>query len=125
VDVIDPDGKRALSLKESATTQSFRLPREGFYELRRANGRHELIAVHADRRESDLDIIPKETLALWQGTGTTAPGGAGPGGDAPKPVSLWWYFALALLAASLAESFFASRYLSAEQEPVVVRKQAA
>jgi hypothetical protein len=125
VDVVDPDGKRALSLKESATAQSFRLPREGFYELRRANGRHELIAVHADRRESDLDVIPKDVLALWQGTGTAAPGAGGPDGDAPKPYSLWWYFALALLAASLAESFFASRYLSVEQQPVAARKQAA
>ena len=34
-----------------------------------ANSRNELIAVHADRRESDLDVIPKETLALWQSTG--------------------------------------------------------
>jgi hypothetical protein len=125
VDVLDPDGKRALSLKEAASAQSFRLPREGFYELRRANGRHELIAVHADRRESDLDVVPKETLALWQGTGITAPGAAGPEDEAPKPYSLWWYFALALLVASLAESLFASRYLSAEQQPVAVHKQAA
>jgi hypothetical protein len=125
IDVLDPDGKRALSLKEAASTQSFRLPREGFYELRRANGRHELIAAHADRRESDLDVVPKETLALWQGTGMTAPGAGGPADETQKPYSLWWYFALALLVASLAESFFASRYLSAEQQPVAVRKQAA
>jgi hypothetical protein len=125
VDVLDPDGKRALSLKEAGTAQAFRLPREGFYELRRANGRHELIAVHADRRESDLDIIPRETLALWQGTGTTVPGGGAVGDEAPKPYSLWWYFALALLVASLAESLFASRYLSAEQQPVVIQKKAA
>lgn len=125
VDVLDPDGKRALSLKEAGTAQSFRLPREGFYELRRANGRHELIAVHADRRESDLDIVPKETLALWQGTGTAAPGAGGTADEAQKPYSLWWYFALALLIASFIESLFASRYLSAEQQPVVIRKQAA
>jgi len=79
VDVMGPDGKRAISLKDSATTQAFRLTGEGFFELRRANGRNELIAVHADRRESDLDVVPRETLALWQGTGATGSGGAGKG----------------------------------------------
>ena len=84
--------KRALSLKEAASAQAFRLNREGFLELRRANGRNELMAVHADRRESDLDVIPKETLALWQGTGR-AGGPGGPGAPAAQPYSLWWYLA--------------------------------
>lgn len=127
VDVLDPDGKRALSLKEAATAQAYRLTREGFYELRRANGRNELIAVHADRRESDLDVVPAETLALWQGTGTTGGGPASGATDAgPKPYSLWWYFALILLGVAVLESFFASRYLSTEQEPLAIpRKMAA
>ena len=127
VDVLDPDGKRALSLKESATAQAFRLGREGYYELRRGNGRNEVIAVHADRRESDLEMIPKETLALWQGTGARDTTTGNQGGDAPTaPYSLWWYFALALLAASVAESLFASRYLNTEREPSqTVRKAAA
>jgi hypothetical protein len=126
VDVMGPDGKRALSLQEASKAQTLRLTREGFYELRRANGRHELIAVHADRRESDLEIVPKETLGLWQGTGATGTNTAAPGSDsAEKPWSLWWYVALALVVASIAESLFASRYLSTEQEPAAVRKQAA
>ena len=37
--------------------------------MRRPNGHHELVAVNADRRESDFDVIPPETLALWQNTG--------------------------------------------------------
>jgi hypothetical protein len=125
VDVLDPDGKRALSLKEAATAQAFLLNREGFFELRRANGRNELIAVHADRRESDLDVIPEETLALWQGTGSTG-GPGGPGAPAAKPYSLWWYLAFALLVASFIESLFSSRYLAAEQETgTAVRRKAA
>ncbi|MDZ4801962.1 MAG: VWA domain-containing protein, partial [Bryobacteraceae bacterium] len=116
VDVLDPDGKRAVSLKESAAAQSIRLSREGFWELRRANGRNELIAVHADRRESDLEVIPKETLALWQGTGSRDGTGGGTSDQTTKPYSLWWYFALALFAVSIAESIFASRYLAAERE---------
>ena len=43
--------------------------REGFYEIHRANGRQELVAVHADRRESDLTPMPQETLDLWRNTG--------------------------------------------------------
>ena len=39
VEVIDPDGKHPLSLKEATTAQSFQVTREGFYEIHRANGR--------------------------------------------------------------------------------------
>jgi hypothetical protein len=127
VEVLDPDGKRALSLKESTSAQSFQLPREGIYEVRRANGRHELIAVHADRRESDLTVIPKETQALWQnmGLGGENNGPGGPGTTRSAPYSLWWYFALALLVVSLLESLFASRYLVVEKIQPIVRKEAA
>jgi hypothetical protein len=127
VEVLDPDGKRALSLKDATTAQTFQLPREGFFELRRANGRHELVAVHADRRESDLSLIPKETQALWQNLGRGGDrnnGPGGPGSSRTAPYSLWWYFVLALLIVSLVESLFASRYLAAENKPMV-RKEAA
>ena len=72
VEVIDPTGARPLNLKEAATAQSFQLTQEGFYEIHRANGRQELIAVHADRRESDLAPIPADVLQLWRNTGTPA-----------------------------------------------------
>lgn len=127
VEVLDPDGKRALTLTESTSAQNFRLAREGLFEVRRANGRHELIAVHADRRESDLTVISKETLALWQNLGLGGEqqnGPGGPGTTRTAPWSLWWYFALALLIVSLLESLFASRYLVAENQPMV-RKEAA
>jgi hypothetical protein len=126
VEVLDAAGKPILGLAESARAETFLLPREGFFEIRRANGRDELIAAHADRRESDLDIIPAETLALWQNTGSgqTAAGAASP--DSPeRRESLWWYFALALFLLSLAESFFSSRYLAAETDKPVFGKVAA
>ncbi len=61
-EVLDPDGKRLLSLEEATTAKNFAVNNEGFFELKTASGRHSLIAVHADRRESDLAVIPKETL---------------------------------------------------------------
>jgi hypothetical protein len=118
VDVIDPDGKHPLSLKEASTAQSFQFDREGFYEIRRANGRHEMIAAHADRLESDLTQVPKETLELWKNTGRSvdntaaATDAANPG----KPWSLWRYALLLVLILAIIESLLASRYLSIEKE---------
>jgi len=56
VEVIDPDGHRPLSLKEASSAQTYQLTRAGFYELQLANGRHDVIGVNADRRESNLDV---------------------------------------------------------------------
>lgn len=127
VEVLDPDGQRALSLRDASTAQTFELPREGFYEIRKANGRQELIAAHADRRESSLVPAPKETLDLWGnlGQGTASPVNS-PGNETkPQPFRLWWYFALALLLVTLAESWFASRYLAVEPEPAAARRKEA
>ena len=52
-----------------ARAQNIQLTEQGFYEVRRPNHHNELIAVNPDRRESDFDVIPPETLALWQNTG--------------------------------------------------------
>ncbi|MEJ7608199.1 MAG: hypothetical protein WKF37_18515 [Bryobacteraceae bacterium] len=125
VEVIGPGGQRLLSLKEAASAQAYRFAAEGFYEVRRGNGRNELIAVHADRRESDLDTIPKETLALWQNTGKVRAEAGGITGTEAKPYRLWWYFALALFAVAVAESLFSGRYLETDQREAQVRKQAA
>ena len=67
VEVVDPDGHRPLSLNEAATTQSLRLTRAGFYQVRLANGREDLVGVNPDRRESNLDVVPDDVLALWRG----------------------------------------------------------
>ncbi len=117
VEVIDPSGQRALSLKEAAAAQAFPLSREGFFELRRANGRHEMVAVNADRRESDLGVIPEETLALWRGGDASAQAAAAAGKtEETRPVSLWWYVMLVAAVVLVAESLFASRYLASTAE---------
>jgi len=57
-----------LSLAEATTARTYQLTREGFFDVKTASGQHSLIAAHADRRESDLAVIPQETLDLWKGT---------------------------------------------------------
>ena len=120
VEVIDPDGRRPLSLKEATTAQTFQLTRAGFYQLRLANGRQDVIGVNADRRESDLTIIPDDALALWTGNRGNSTASALAAVDDPqdknKPYSLWWYVMLLVLAAAVAESWVADRHLGIRQE---------
>jgi hypothetical protein len=118
VELIDPDGKRPLSLKEASSAASFRAAREGFYEVHGASGRQEMVAVHADRRESDLASIPPETLELWRNTGRSAsasPASAA-GEQQAKPWSLWRYALLLVLITAVVESIIASRYLSVDKQ---------
>ena len=118
VEVVDPDGHNPLSLKETTTAVSYQVNREGFYEIHRTNGRQEVVAVHADRRESDLTPISQETLDLWKNTGrsteTSGPGGASE--NQARPWSLWRYALLLVLLTAIIESVIASRYLSVEKE---------
>jgi hypothetical protein len=121
VDVIGPDGKRPLSLKEAAAAESFQLAHAGFYQIRFANGRDALIAVNPDPRESDLAAIPDDVLKLWSGsageaTAETAAQTASTA-EAAKDVSgVWWWVMLVLLMAALAETVLASRYLGTQRE---------
>ena len=89
----------------------------GFYDIRRPSGRNEVIAVNADRRESDLTPAPTETLNLWK---STAQGTASTNGETSetqsKPFSLWWYVMLAVLALAVAESLLGNRHLSVDKE---------
>ena len=122
-DVVDPDGARPLSLKEAASAQSFQVTRAGFYDVHRANGKQELVAVHPDRRESNLAVIAKEDLDLWRNTGRGVgpePTGA-PGDPQSHPRSLWRYALFVLLLIALTESLFAARYLSLEKDAVEVK----
>jgi hypothetical protein len=118
VEVIDPDGNRPLSLKEASSAQTYQLSRAGFYQLKLANGRQDVIGVNPDRRESNLEVLPEETLSLWRGnSGTGAQQAAGqPGQEQSQPFSLWWYIMLLVLAAAVAESLLADRYLGARQQ---------
>jgi hypothetical protein len=120
VEVIDPEGQRPLGLSEAATAQSFRLASAGFYQVRFADGRRDLIAVNPERSESVLVAAPDEVLALWRGRAETRTGAsraeAAPEGGPLLPHRFWWYAMLAVLMAALAESLLASRYLGTSRE---------
>lgn len=112
VEVLDPGGRRMLDLRQAATATGVTLAQEGFYEVRRASGRNELLAVNADRRESDFEPIPQETLALWRNTGEGEAAAGQSAGAAPKPFEFGWHLLLLALVAALAESILSGRHLS-------------
>jgi hypothetical protein len=119
VEIVDPAGRRPLSLQEATSAQSYQMTNAGFYGLRLANGRQDLIGVNSDRRESNLELIPDDVLSLWQGSGGAQAGASADPGQrqaANGRHSIWWYAMLLVLAAALAESFLAGRYLSTERE---------
>ena len=127
VEVTDPEGKRPLTLGEAASAQSFQLTEAGYYQLRLADGRQDEVGVNPDPKESNLDVIPDDVLALWQGNGgkssqeATAPDQS-PGQPTPPatpqktPESFGWYVMLFVLAAAIAESVLASGYLGTQRE---------
>jgi len=125
VEVTDPEGKRPLTLGEAASAQSFQLTEAGYYQLRLADGRQDEVGVNPDPKESNLDVIPDEVLALWQGgqssqqasSKTPAPGQpAAPAAPQKTHESLWWYVMLLVLGSAVAESVLASRYLGTLRE---------
>lgn len=120
VEIIDPAGHRPLSLEEATTAESYPLTTSGFYDVRLANGRRDLVAVNPDRRESNLEIVPDDDLALWRGntgTATSQAQAAFLGESASdKTRSLWWYAMIVLLVAAIAESVVAGRYLAVQRD---------
>jgi len=119
VEVTDPEGKRPLTLGEAASAQSFQLTEAGYYQLRLANGRQNEVAVNPDPKESNLDVIPDDILALWQGKGSQSSRDASVPSPTPSnktPQTLWWYVMFFVLAAAVAESILASRYLGTQRE---------
>jgi hypothetical protein len=121
VEVVDPDGKRPLSLSEASTIQSYQLTKSGFYQLRYANGKDAVVGVNPDRRESDLEVIADDVLGLWSGSGN--PGGQpaeSPVGAVnvtkEAPLSLWWWVMLLALAVAVAESMVGAGYLGTQRE---------
>jgi hypothetical protein len=118
-EVLDQDGKRALSLEEATTARTYQLAREGFFEVKTASGQDSLIAAHADRRESDMAVIPQETLDLWKGTGSGGAGNDGAGGSGAQKTTPWSLspvLLILLLLLALAESVVADGYLRAPVE---------
>ena len=79
------------------------------------------MGVNPDRRESDLDVMPDDVLALWRGNSNAAPQQTSSGPSQPaqtqtKPYSLWWYAMLLLLFAVVAETLVSSQYLGTQRE---------
>jgi von Willebrand factor type A domain/Aerotolerance regulator N-terminal len=119
VEITDPEGKRPLTLGEASTAQSFQLTEAGYYQLRLANGRQDEVGVNPDPKESNLDVIPDDVLALWQGKRDESSQAASTGGPvAPQktPQTLWWYVMLLVFGCAVAESVLASRYLGTQRE---------
>jgi hypothetical protein len=125
VEVTDPQGQRPLTLSEVGSAQSFQLTEAGFYQIRFADGRQDEVAVNPDPKESNLDVIPGDVLALWRGNGgqsspsaPSAQNQSAPGAAAPHktPQTLWWYCMLLVFASTVAESVLASRYLGTQRE---------
>jgi hypothetical protein len=120
VEVTDPDGKRPLTLDQAASAQSFQLTQAGYYQLRLANGRQDAVGVNPDPKESNLDVIPDDVLALWRGSkgdqSSQVASASGPATPSKTPETFWWYVMLLVLAAALAESAVASHHLDTERE---------
>jgi hypothetical protein len=115
-EVIGPDGQRALDLKQAAAAQTYQVDRAGFYDVRPASGKRELVAVNVDRRESDLAAIPEETLALWRGKASESNPSPATSTRGPEPYSLWKYLLFGLLVVAVVESIVANRFTPASRE---------
>jgi Aerotolerance regulator N-terminal/von Willebrand factor type A domain len=119
VEVIDPDGRRPLSLSEARAAQTLRLQRAGFYQIRFANGRDAVIGVNPDRRESDLEPIAPDVQQLWSGSKGEASIQIATATEAEakyRRVSLWWYVMLLTLIVALAETVLATGYMGTQRE---------
>lgn len=96
--------------------------------MKAANGRPSLVAVHADRREGDLAVMPQETLDLWKATGSgdqTVAAAAGVSAEQVKrPWSLFPVILGLLIAVALAESVVANGYLRADRQGSETRQEA-
>ena len=119
-EVVDPTGKRPLSLEEGRTAQAFRLDHAGFYQVRFANGKDAVIGVNPDRLESDLQPMPDDTQQLWSGSNTAAPAEAAqsvPTNEVKyRPMGLWWWVMLLALLVALAETAVSSGYMGTQRE---------
>ncbi len=120
VEVIGEGDKRLLSLSESAKASTFQFPSEGFFNIHRANGREELAAVNADRRESDFTQVAAATVDSWKNTGIAPNPGAGPSSGPENTrndsAELWWWVLALLAMLAVAESVLGNRHIAAGKE---------
>ncbi len=117
MEVVGPGDKRLLTLSESSKARTFQFPSEGFFDIRRANGREELAAVNPDRRESDFAVIPPETVELWKNTGigsgktSSNTGTAASTSTQNDNAELWWWVLALLAILAVAESLLGNRHI--------------
>jgi hypothetical protein len=118
VEIVGPNDQRLLSLAESTKARTFQFPSQGFFDIRRANGREELAAVNADRRESDFALVPAETLQLWKNTGVASnqSSGAASSAQSDSKDELWWWVLAVLALMAIAESVLGNRQMTGEKE---------
>ena len=116
VEIVGAGDKRLLTLSESTKARAFQFPSQGFFDIRRANGREELASVNADRRESDFAIIPAETLELWKNTGIApkqGPSTTSTENQRDDRSELWLYVLVMLAVLAIAESVLGNRHMTA------------
>lgn len=117
VGVLGPEGKPLIPLERASSEQTFRFNREGYYEVHKADGRRQLIAVNADREESNLAPIAPELISLWQKAGASSAASASSAlTPATQPLSFWRFVLLLALLAAIVESLVSARHLTTSQE---------
>ena len=75
-----------------------------------------MIGVNPDRRESNLEPIAPDLLALWGKSSATPAASPASLPEKNSAHSIWWYVMLLVLVAAVAESIVASRYLGTQRE---------
>jgi hypothetical protein len=133
VEVNGPDGKPVMSLAQAAAARTYAFPTEGFFEVRRAGVKPELFAVNPDRRESDLEALPQETIDLWKNTGKSDAANASASNleqsERDNSWSPWRWILFILLLVVVAETLVGNRYLGElsgeSDQPLESSKEAA
>ena len=119
VEIIGPDKERLLSLSESAKATTFQFPSQGFFDIRRANGREEMAAVNPDRRESDFAIVPRRPSNLWKNTGIASKQALARELcrriTAIRQAEIWWWVLAMLAVLAIAETVLGNRQMTTAQ----------
>jgi hypothetical protein len=118
--VVDPDGANLLSLEDTTRDQDVQLNKTGYYQVFTPAG-EVLVAVNPDIRESDLTLMPAQTLQSWQNivAGTATSETATNLSTATQvsetdldEIEIWRFFLILLAVMVLAESLLGNRYLN-------------